>query len=340
MSFTQKPILVTGAAGFIGFFLSKKLLEAGYKVIGLDCMSDYYDVNLKQDRLDILHRFEGFGFEQINLTDKPALLDSFKRNEFEYVVNLAAQAGVRHSLTHPEAYIDSNLIGFINLLEACRHNNIKHLVYASSSSVYGANTKMPFSVKDNIDHPVSLYAASKKANELLAHSFSASFGLPVSGLRFFTVYGPWGRPDMALFLFTKAILEDKPIDVYNFGKMKRDFTYIDDIVEGVFRVLQNVPKGNPNWSGDNPDPSTSFAPYRVYNIGNNQPVELMDYISEIEKNLGKVAKKNMLPQQIGDVPNTYADVTALTEATGYKPSTTIQEGVKNFIDWYKEYYNA
>lgn len=339
MSYTDKPILVTGAAGFIGYHLSEKLLQDGHSVVGVDNINDYYDVSLKKARLKNLQEKEGFIFEEVNISDRPAINEVFKKYQVEYVVNLAAQAGVRYSLTHPEAYIDSNVTGFVNILECCRHNKVKHLVYASSSSVYGANKKMPFSVKDNIDHPVSLYAATKKANELLAHSYAANFNLPSSGLRFFTVYGPWGRPDMALFLFTKAILEGKSIDVYNYGKMKRDFTYVGDIVEGVSRLLPFVPKGNENWDPMKPDPSSSFAPYRVYNIGNNNPVELMDYIKEVEKNLDTEAEKNMMPIQKGDVPETYADVKALMDAVGYKPETSIEDGIKKFVDWYKWYYN-
>ncbi|MGB3466878.1 MAG: NAD-dependent epimerase, partial [Cyclobacteriaceae bacterium] len=317
MQFTDKPILVTGAAGFIGFHLSKKILEAGYKVVGVDSLNNYYDVKLKEDRLEILKAKDGFSFVELNIADKPKLSQVFTDFQVEYVVNLAAQAGVRYSLTHPEAYIDSNVNGFLNILECCRHNGIKHLVYASSSSVYGANRKMPFSVKDNIDHPVSLYAATKKSNELFAHSYAANFTLPSSGLRFFTVYGPWGRPDMALFLFTKAILEGRSIDVYNFGKMRRDFTYVEDVVEGIFRLIPTIPVKNEEWDALQPDPSSSFAPYKVYNIGNSSPVELMDYIKAIEKNLGKEAEKNLMPIQTGDVPETYADVQALMDAVDY-----------------------
>ena len=340
MNYTNKPILVTGAAGFIGFHLSKKLLDAGLAVTGIDSMNDYYDVTLKKDRLAILKEREGFSFEELNIADKASLLEVFKRYEFEYVVNLAAQAGVRYSLTHPEAYIDSNVSGFLNILEGCRYHKVKHLVYASSSSVYGANKRMPFSVKHNIDHPVSLYAATKKSNELFAHAYAANFGLASSGLRFFTVYGPWGRPDMALFLFTKAILEGRSIDVYNFGKMKRDFTYVDDVVEGISRLIPHVPSPSEQWDAMNPDPSSSFAPYRVYNIGNNSPVELMDYITAIEENVGKEAEKNLMPIQTGDVPETYADVQALMEAVDYKPQTSIKEGIAQFIDWYRTYYKA
>lgn len=340
MKYTDKPILVTGSAGFIGFHLSRKLMDSGMKVVGVDSLNDYYDVTLKKDRLEILKSYPEFSFEELNISDKPKISQVFEKYEVEYVVNLAAQAGVRYSLTHPEAYIDSNINGFLNILECCRHNNVKHLVYASSSSVYGANKKMPFSVKDNIDHPVSLYAATKKSNELFAHSYAANFGLPSSGLRFFTVYGPWGRPDMALFLFTKAILEGRSIDVYNFGKMRRDFTYVDDVVEGISRLIPTIPTKNEEWDGMSPDPSTSFAPYKVFNIGNSNPVELMDYIKEIERNLGKEAEKNMMPIQQGDVPETYADVGALMQAVGYKPQTSIEEGIQKFVDWYREYYKV
>ncbi len=334
----METVLVTGAAGFIGFHLSKKLVNEGYRVIGLDSVNDYYDVRLKESRLDILSELDGFTFVKAHLEDKAKINNTFDSYTFDFVVNLAAQAGVRYSLTNPDAYIQSNIVGFTNILEACRHHKVRHLVYASSSSVYGSNTKMPFSVHDNVDHPVSLYAASKKSNELMAHTYSHLFNIPTTGLRFFTVYGPWGRPDMALFLFTKAIIEGKPIDVFNYGKMKRDFTYIDDIIEGVYRVMINVPEGNESWTGDNPDPSSSKAPYKVYNIGNNQPVELLDFIKAIENRLGKTAEKNMMPIQPGDVPATFADVEALIKDTGFKPSTSIQQGIDNFISWYLEYY--
>lgn len=334
----MQQVLITGAAGFIGFHLSKRLIGEGYAVVGLDSLNDYYDVNLKKSRLDILQKEENFTFVKGALEDNALVEETFRNHRIDYVVNLAAQAGVRYSLTNPHAYVQANLVGFANLLEGCRHHGVKHLVYASSSSVYGANTKMPFSVNDNVDHPVSLYAASKKANELMAHTYSHLYQLPTTGLRFFTVYGPWGRPDMALFLFTKAILEGNPIDVFNHGKMKRDFTYIDDIVEGVFRVMKKIPSGNEDWSGDHPDPSSSRAPYKIYNIGNNQPVELSEFIETIEKCLGKEAKKNLLPIQPGDVPATYADVDALMKDTGFKPSTSIETGIRNFINWYIEYY--
>ncbi|MEW5755428.1 MAG: NAD-dependent epimerase [Pseudomonadota bacterium] len=331
-------ILVTGAAGFIGFHLAKRLLARGDVVVGLDNLNDYYDVNLKRDRLSQLEKLPGFRVAKLDLADRAGMEKLFKEEKFDKVVNLAAQAGVRYSLINPHAYVESNLVGFMNILEGCRHNEVKHLVYASSSSVYGANTKMPFSIHHNVDHPVSLYAASKKANELMAHTYSHLYGLPTTGLRFFTVYGPWGRPDMALFLFTKAILQNKPIDVFNYGKMKRDFTYIDDIIEGVVRVTDNVARANPAWSGDAPDAGTSYAPYRLYNIGNNNPVELLDFIGAIEKAIGKEAVKNMLPIQPGDVPATYADVDDLMQDVGFKPATPIEHGIQQFVDWYREYY--
>ncbi|UFS68648.1 NAD-dependent epimerase [Geomonas sp. RF6] len=333
-------ILVTGAAGFIGFHLSKRLLDSGVEVVGLDNMNDYYDVTLKQARLKQLEGRPGFRLVTMDLADREGIARLFEAEQFERVVNLAAQAGVRYSLVNPYAYIDSNIQGFINILEGCRHNGVKHLVYASSSSVYGANTAMPFSVHDNVDHPVSLYAATKKANELMAHTYSSLYNLPTTGLRFFTVYGPWGRPDMALFLFTKAILEGKPIDVFNFGKMRRDFTFIDDIVEGVLRVTAKIPEPNAAWSGDNPDPGTSYAPYRIYNIGNHNPVELMHFIEVLEKALGKTAQKNLLPIQAGDVPATYANVDDLMADVGFKPATSIEEGIGRFVGWYREYYGV
>ena len=334
------PILVTGAAGFIGFHLSKRLLKEGFSVIGLDSLNDYYDVTLKHSRLAILRENSAFQFFHQKLEDYDSLSEIFDKNSIDIVVNLAAQAGVRYSLTHPHAYINANITGFLNILEASRHHDVSHLVFASSSSVYGGNTNMPFSVGNTVDHPLSLYAATKKSNELMAHTYASSFGLPVTGLRFFTVFGPWGRPDMALFLFTKAILEGKPIDVFNNGKMKRDFTYVEDIVEGIFRLLNRPPTENKNWDSDNPDSATSFAPYQLFNIGNNSPVQLMDYIGAIEEKLGMEAKKNFLPLQIGDVPETYADVTALEEKVGYKPSTSVIDGVGKFIDWYKDYYKV
>ncbi len=335
-----QKILVTGAAGFIGSTLSKRLLARGDEVVGLDNLNDYYEVQLKLDRLAQLEGQPGFSFVKMNLEDREETKALFEEQKFDKVVNLAAQAGVRYSLINPHAYIESNIVGFTNILEGCRHNEVKHLVYASSSSVYGANTKMPFSIHHNVDHPVSLYAASKKANELMAHTYSHLYDMPTTGLRFFTVYGPWGRPDMALFLFTKAILEDRPIDVFNHGKMKRDFTYIDDIVEGVIRVLDNTAKPNPEWTGDAPDSGTSYAPFRIYNIGNNSPVELLDYIGAIEKALGKKANKNMLPLQPGDVPATYADVDDLVNDVGFKPATPVEKGVQNFVDWYRDYYKV
>jgi UDP-glucuronate 4-epimerase len=334
----MSKILVTGAAGFIGFHLSKRLLERGDEVIGLDNLNNYYDVRLKHDRLKQLEDQPGFRFVKASLEDREAIARLFSDERFDRVVNLAAQAGVRYSLQNPHAYIDSNISGFMNILEGCRHNNVHHLVYASSSSVYGANTRMPFSVHHNVDHPVSLYAATKKANELMAHTYSSLYGIPATGLRFFTVYGPWGRPDMALFLFTKAILDGKPIDVFNHGKMRRDFTYIDDIVEGVVRITDNVAAPNPLWSGDQPDPGTSYTPYKLYNIGNNSPVELMRFIEVLEECLGKKAEKNLLPIQAGDVPATYADVDDLMMDVGFKPATSIEEGISRFVEWYREYY--
>ena len=348
-------ILVTGTAGFIGSFLALKLIQRGDEVIGLDCINDYYDIKIKYGRLQnagILQekityntliqseKYPNYRFINLKLEDKEKLFSLFEKEKFDKVCNLAAQAGVRYSLVNPYAYIDSNIVGFVNILEACRHHNIKHLAYASSSSVYGLNESMPFSTSDNVDHPISLYAASKKSNELMAHTYSYLFNLPTTGLRFFTVYGPWGRPDMALFLFTKAILEDKPIDVFNHGEMLRDFTYIDDIVEGVVRVIDNVPTPNPQWNGKNPDPHSSKAPYKIYNIGNNNPVKLMDFIEAIEKEVGKVAKKNMLPLQAGDVPATYANVDDLVSELNYKPNTSIQTGIKNFVKWYREFFEV
>ncbi len=331
-------ILVTGAAGFIGFHLVKYLLARGDEVVGLDNLNDYYDVNLKHARLEQLEGQDNFRFIKLDLVDRQGIEDLFKQEKFDKVVNLAAQAGVRYSLTNPYAYIDSNIHGFINILECCRHNDIKHLVYASSSSVYGANTSMPFSVHDNVDHPLSLYAASKKSNELMAHTYSHLYRLPTTGLRFFTVYGPWGRPDMAMFLFARAILAGEPIDVFNYGKMQRDFTYIDDIVEGVVRTLDHTATANTEWSGVEPDPGTSGAPYRLYNIGNNNPVELMHLIEVMETALGKTAAKNMLPLQPGDVPATYANVEALVADVGFKPETSIEVGVERFVKWYRDFY--
>ena len=338
MDLKYKKVLVTGAAGFIGFHLAKRLLSDGHPVAGIDNLNPYYDVSLKEARLEDLNKEANFKFLQIDLCDRRQLEDLFARQGFEVVVNLAAQAGVRYSLENPYAYVDSNLVGFINILECCRHKAIKHLVFASSSSVYGANTRMPFSVHHNVDHPVSLYAATKKANELMAHTYSHLFQLPCTGLRFFTVYGPWGRPDMALFLFTRAILEDKPIKVFNHGKMLRDFTYIDDIIEGVVRVMGRLPQANSAWSGDAPDPGTSAAPYKVYNIGNNNPVELTKFIEVIEDVLGKKAKKELLDIQPGDVAATYADVDDLMKDVGFKPATPIEVGVASFVKWFKDFY--
>ncbi len=331
-------ILVTGAAGFIGSHLCQRLLVRGDSVIGLDNMNDYYEVTLKENRLKRLTDKENFTFVKCDLADRADMEKLFTEHRFDAVVNLAAQAGVRYSLTNPRAYVDANLVGFMNVLEGCRQQQVGHLVYASSSSVYGANTRMPFSVHDNIDHPLSLYAASKKANELMAHTYAHLYQLPCTGLRFFTVYGPWGRPDMALFLFTRAILAGEPIDVFNHGRMRRDFTYIDDIVEGLVRVTDQPARPNPEWSGDNPDPGTSAAPYRVYNIGNNKPVELMHLIETLEKALGKTTQKNFLPLQHGDVPATWANVDALSDDVGFRPATPIEVGVGRFVEWYKEYY--
>ena len=333
-------VLITGTAGFIGSTLALRLLERGDEVIGIDNLNDYYDVNLKKARLERVAAHRAFTDIRINLEDRQSIEKVFKQHEPQRVVNLAAQAGVRYSLINPYAYIDTNILGFMNILEGCRHNAVEHLVYASSSSVYGANTNMPFSVHNNVDHPVSLYAASKKANELMAHTYSHLYGIPSTGLRFFTVYGPWGRPDMALFLFTQKILAGEPIDVFNYGKHRRDFTYIDDIVEGIVRVLDTVPQPDPNWSGDKPDSATSAAPYRLYNIGNNQPVELMRYIEVLEGCLGKKAEKNLLPLQPGDVPETYADVEALVKDVDYKPSTSVEDGIARFVGWYREFYQV
>lgn len=333
-------VLVTGAAGFIGSALAKKLLQRGDEVIGIDNLNDYYDVELKKARLSSISSYENFTDIRIDIKDRDAVFDIFKKSKPSRVVNLAAQAGVRYSLKNPYAYVDANILGFLNILEGCRHNNIEHLVFASSSSVYGSNTNYPFSIHNNVDHPVSLYAASKKSNELMAHTYSHLFNLPVTGLRFFTVYGPWGRPDMALFMFTKNILSGKPIDVFNYGDHKRDFTYIDDIVEGVIRTLDNTASSNPNWSGDYPDPGTSSAPWRIYNIGNNNPCTLLRFIEVLEECLGKKAVKNMLPMQLGDVPYTYADVQDLINDVGYKPDTKIETGIAKFVDWYKNFYKV
>lgn len=338
----MKKVLVTGAAGFIGFHLSQKLINQGNQVIGVDNLNDYYDVSLKQARLDQLSQHDTmFEFHRMDLSDNQGLQTLFGGGKPDVVVNLAAQAGVRYSLTNPHAYVDSNLVGFLNILEACRHHDVKHLVYASSSSVYGANTKMPFSVHHNVDHPLSLYAATKKANELMAHSYSHLYGLPTTGLRFFTVYGPWGRPDMALFIFTKAIFEGKPIQLFNNGDMERDFTYVDDIVEALARLIENEPpKGNPDWSGAAPDPASSFAPYRIYNIGNNSPVKLKYFVEVLENAIGRKAIKEYLPMQPGDVPATYADVDALVRDVDFKPATPIEVGIERFVKWYREYYGV
>ena len=336
-------VLITGVAGFIGMHLALKLLERGDEVVGIDNFNDYYDVTLKQRRLQRVVDAGSAGrftFMRVDLADRDGMAQLFATEGLDAVVNLAAQAGVRYSIDNPLAYVDSNLVGFAHILEGCRHNGVKHLVYASSSSVYGANESMPFSVHDNVDHPLSLYAASKKANELMAHTYSHLYGLPTTGLRFFTVYGPWSRPDMAMFKFTKAILAGQPIDVFNYGKHRRDFTYIDDIVEGVIRTLDNTATGNPDWQGATPDPATSKAPWRVYNIGNQHPVELMDYIQAIENALGMKAQLNLLPLQPGDVPDTYADVGALVQDVGYRPSMSVDEGTRRFVAWYREYYGV
>ena len=335
---TENKILVTGAAGFIGAALSEKLITEGYSVVGLDNMSSYYDVSLKQARLNQFSGDNNFTFEKISLEDREGIERIFSENRFDTVVNLAAQPGVRYSLENPKAYIDTNLVGFGNILECCRHHGVKHLVYASSSSVYGANRIYPFTESQNVDHPISLYAASKKANELMAHTYSHLFALPVTGLRFFTVYGPWGRPDMALFKFTKAILAGEKIDVYNHGDMRRDFTYIGDIIEGVFRVMQKAPSGNPSWSGEAPAPDSSAAPYRIYNIGNNHAENLLRFIDVLEESIGKKAIKNLMPMQPGDVKETSADIEAIKKDFGFEPKTSIEEGIPRFVKWYKEFY--
>lgn len=331
-------ILVTGAAGFVGCFTAKQLLERGETVVGLDNFNAYYDVRLKEARAALLEPFDNFSMVRLDLADRDGMDRLFAEQKFDRVVHLAAQAGVRYSLENPHSYINSNVVGTLHVLEGCRHNDVEHLVYASSSSVYGANTAMPFSIHQNVDHPLALYGATKKANELMAHTYSNLYGLPTTGLRFFTVYGPFGRPDMALFMFTKNIIEGKPIDVFNYGNHRRDFTYVDDIVEGVVRTMDHVAEPNPDWDSDKPDPGTSRAPYRLYNIGNQQPVELMRYIEVIEECVGKKAEINMLPLQPGDVPDTWADAQDLAQDTGYRPSTPVEEGVRRFVDWYRAYY--
>ncbi len=333
-------ILVTGAAGFIGFHTAKALLDRGDTVVGLDNMNDYYDPSLKQARIDQLEGRNGFRFVRGDLADKTLMDALFETENFDRVIHLGAQAGVRYSLENPDAYVQSNLVGFLNVLEGCRHNGVEHLVYASSSSVYGANMHLPFSVHDNVDHPLSLYAATKKSNELMAHTYAHLYRLPVTGLRFFTVYGPWGRPDMALFIFTKKILAGEPIDVFNQGHHARDFTYIDDIVEGVVRCLDKIAAPNPDWSGETPDAGTSLAPYRLYNIGNHAPVQLLDFISQIERATGKKATMNLLPLQPGDVPATYADIKDLTADIGFEPKTPIDQGIDRFVAWYRDYYGV
>ncbi len=340
MSLKAENVLVTGAAGFIGFHLAKRLLDDGLHVVGLDNLNPYYSVTLKEDRLAQLEGHPRFTFARLDLSDRQEMERLFGEHRFDVVVNLAAQAGVRYSLENPHAYVDANLVGFVNVLEGCRHHAVKHLVFASSSSVYGANTRMPFSTHHNVDHPVSLYAATKKANELMAHTYSHLYGLACTGLRFFTVYGPWGRPDMALFLFTDAILNGRPIQVFNHGRMRRDFTYIDDIIEGVVRVMARLPGPNPAWSGDRPDPCTSYAPYKLYNIGNHQPVELNAFIAAIEEVLGREARKEYRDMQPGDVAATYADVEDLMADVGFKPATPIAEGIRRFVDWYKAYFRC
>lgn len=337
----KRLFLVTGAAGFIGYHLCKRLLDDENDVVGVDNINDYYDVNLKLARLAILEKFSNFTFYKIDIADlhdMEVLFSKYHKTAFDVVINLAAQPGMRYSLKNPHSYISSNIVGFTNILECCRHNKIKHLVFASSSSLYGLNVKIPFSVSDNVDHPVSLYGASKKANELMAHTYAHLYSLPCTGLRFFTVYGPWGRPDMAYFSFTQAIMEGKPIDVFNYGKMKRDFTYIDDIIEGVVRVMDKIPQPNPRWDKKNPDPGSSYAPYKLYNIGNNNPVELISFIEILETSIGKKAKINMLPMQQGDIPLTYANVDDLMNDVGFKPSTPLDEGIEKFVKWYKGFY--
>jgi UDP-glucuronate 4-epimerase len=337
----MKKILITGAAGFIGFHVSQALLKNEDNLVtGVDNLNDYYDVGLKRARLAQLENRSTFKFVKADIAERNTTAEIFRTGAFDVVINLAAQPGVRYSLKNPYSYIDSNIVGFMNILEGCRHSKVQHLVFASSSSIYGTNARMPFSVSHNVDHPVSLYAASKKANELMAHTYAHLYGLPCTGLRFFTVYGPWGRPDMAYFSFTKAILEGTPIDVFNYGNMKRDFTYIDDIVEGIVRVMNKIPEPNPAWDMENPDPGSSYAPYKLYNIGNNNPVELIKFIEVLERSLGKKAQKNLLPMQAGDVPITYADIEDLVKSVGFKPTTSIENGINMFVQWYRSYYNV
>jgi UDP-glucuronate 4-epimerase len=336
---SDNAVLVTGAAGFIGFHVTQRLLSAGRAVVGLDSVNDYYDPKLKEARLDLLKRDPNFSFVKLDLANRAATSLLFAQHRFPVVIHLAAQAGVRYSLQHPHAYVDANLEGFINVLEGCRHNDCKHLLFASSSSVYGANTKLPFSVQDNVDHPVSLYAASKKANELMAHAYSHLYRIPATGLRFFTVYGPWGRPDMAMFLFAKAIIEGKPIKLFNHGNMRRDFTFVEDVSEAVVRLIDHPPQGNPEWSGETPDPATSTAPWKIYNIGNNNPEDLMHVVSLLEQEFGRKAAKEMLPMQPGDVPATYADIDDLAREIGFRPTTTIENGIARFAKWYRDYHN-
>lgn len=334
----EQAILVTGAAGFIGFHVAQRLLQAGKTVVGLDNLNDYYDPSLKDARLNVLHNDPRFQFVKMDLADQGGIEKLFAQHRFPEVIHLGAQAGVRYSLQNPQAYIASNLQGFGNVLEGCRHHGCRHLLYASSSSVYGANTKQPFSVHDNVDHPISLYAATKKSNELMAHSYSHLFRIPTTGLRFFTVYGPWGRPDMAMYIFTKAILEGRPIKLFNHGEMQRDFTYVDDIAEAIFRLVDRPPQGNPSWSGDKPDPGTSKAPWRVYNIGNNRPEQLLHVVSVLEQALGRTAQKDLLPMEPGDVPSTFADVDDLMRDVGFRPSTSIEDGIAQFVRWYRDYH--
>jgi len=334
------PVLVTGAAGFIGFHVARRLLESGRNVVGLDNLNSYYDPKLKEARRDQLAKFDGFSFVKLDLADRAGMSALFAEHRFPHVVHLAAQAGVRHSLIDPYAYVDANLVGFTNVLEGCRHHGCKHLLYASSSSVYGANTRMPFSVHDNVDHPLSLYGASKKANELMAHAYAHLYHLPTTGLRFFTVYGPWGRPDMAMWIFASSIIAGRPIKLFNRGQMRRDFTYVEDVVEAVVRLVEHVPTGNPQWSGEAPDPGSSVAPWRVYNIGNNNPVELLEVVRLLEDAIGMKAKRELAPMQPGDVPATYADVDDLIREVGFKPATPIKDGIERFIKWYRDYHRA